>query len=94
MDTRRHTAHRVAGMVSDDFEQDPEDRSPEFVEPEESEVFIEPECDIDSPLYHAPNACTDPNCCYPQCDDDGAVGGDKYPGEDIWWKTIDNWNNL
>jgi hypothetical protein len=70
--------------MNDDLDQDPEDRSPELVEPEE---------DIDSPLYHAPNSCADPSCMFPQCSDSGAVGRDKYPGEDIWWKTIDKRNN-
>lgn len=75
-------------MSDEDFDQDPEDRSP-VVEPDDQEV----EDDLTDPDYHAPNRCDDPNCLFPQCDDDGAVGGDKFPGEDIWWKTHDNWNN-
>ena len=77
--------------MSDDFDQDPEE-SPEFVPEEESEVEYDEECDIDSPDYHAPNRCDDPNCLHPNCDeDDGAVGSERFPGEDIWWKTNDNW---
>jgi hypothetical protein len=54
----------------------------------------DPDEDIDNPEYHAPNMCKDPKCNYIQCQDDGAVHSERFPGEDIWWKTIDNWNNL
>lgn len=72
--------------MTDDFDQDPEE-SPEFV-PEEEEV---PNWrDLDSSGYHDPSQCHDPNCGFQQCDDYGA-DDEKYPGEDIWWKTNDNW---
>ena len=66
----------------------------ELHESESPEVEIDPQEDINSPLYHAPNACTDPLCLFPQCDDDGGTGEDKFPGEDIWWKTNDNWKKV
>lgn len=56
-------------------------------------VELDPDEDINSPEYHAPNMCKDPTCDYIQCQDSGAVGTDPYPGENIWWKTNDNWNN-
>lgn len=75
-------------MNQDDFDQDPEE-SPEFVPVEESE---DEEFDpFSDPNYHAPNRCNDPNCWECDDDDDGA-GSEKFPGEDIWWKTNDKWN--
>lgn len=61
-------------------------------DPIDSEV--EPECDIDSPDYHAPNMCNDPNCTYIQCDTTDNGGAPEYPGDHIWWKTAPNLDAL
>lgn len=77
--------------MTDDFDQDPEE-SPEFVPAEESED--EEEFDpFSDPDYHAPNRCDNPNCLHPNCNDsdDGGAGSERFPGEDIWWKTNDKW---
>ena len=68
-------------MSDADFDQDPEDSSPE----------VEPDEDLTDPNYHAPNRCDNPDCCHPNCDTDGEGMPERYPGEDIWWKTHDNW---
>lgn len=74
--------------MTDDFDQDPEE-SPESV-PEEEEEEVPNWRDLDSSGYHDPSQCFDPDCGFRQCDDYGA-DEEKYPGEDIWWKTNDNW---
>ena len=74
-------------MSADDFDQDPEE-SPEFVPEEDSEEEVP---DLTDPDYHAPNRCDDPNCFHPNCDEDDGAVSERYPGEDIWWKTNDNW---
>jgi len=73
-------------------DQDPEE-SPESSVPEGEKPHHDAECDINSPLYHAPNRCDDKNCLFPQCDEDDGAYDEVYPGERIWWKTYDNWNN-
>lgn len=74
--------------MTDDFDQDPEDISPE-VEPEDEDEEFDPFSDPD---YHAPNRCEDPKCLHPNCNDsDDGAGAERFPGENIWWKTNDKW---